>query len=187
MEFANNAITFTVSNTAGLSKTFTNSYSGQQLIVRVWVKLGTATIFALVMHNVLGWNTVGGKCFTSADGLNTSTYSLCQLVVVVPSSVSLAINVGSHAQSMAAQTSGTLLAYGWNIIYYNKILDVNGVIQMPSAISTTSATLTGALSAGSATLTGASSAGSATLTGGLSCSSMTLTSVAMFTPSYIMF
>ena len=56
---------------------------------------------------------------------------------------------------------------------------------MPSAISTTSATLTGALSAASATLTGALAAASASSTGGITCSSMALYSVAMPTPSYI--
>ena len=60
-------------------------------------------------------------------------------------------------------------------MYYNKILDVNGVIQIPSAITTSSATLTGALSAASASLTG-----------GLTCSSLTLNSVVMPTTSYIM-
>ena len=60
-------------------------------------------------------------------------------------------------------------------MHYNKILNVNGVIQIPSAIST-----------GSASLTGALSAASASLTGGLTCSSLTLNSVVMPTPSYIM-
>ena len=115
----NNAITFTVSNTAALVKTFTNSYSGQQLLIRVWVKLGTATNFALVINNQLSWNSVGGKCFTSSDGLNTSTYTLCQLVFTLPSSVLLGINLGGNLQSITAQTTGTVFAYGWKILYNN--------------------------------------------------------------------
>ena len=86
--------------------------------------------------------------------------------------------MGGHAGAqtgVAAQTSGTVFVYGWKILFYNKILDVNGVIQMPAAISTTSASLTGALSAASASSTG-----------GLTCSSLTLNSVVFPTPSYIL-
>ena len=62
----------------------TTAYAGQTLIIKVWVKLGTATNFDLVVNNGAAWNTVGGQCFTSANGLNTSTYTQISLHLQQP-------------------------------------------------------------------------------------------------------
>ena len=66
--------------------------------------------------------TSNGYSFSSTDGLNTTSYTQCSLVFLVPTSVNLAINVGGHNGShtgLAAQTAGTVFAYGWKIIYNN--------------------------------------------------------------------
>ena len=39
-------------------------YTGQTLIIQVWVKLGTATSWNLSVNNGQAWNTVGGQTFT---------------------------------------------------------------------------------------------------------------------------
>ena len=39
-----------------------------------WIKLGTATNFAMAPNDTIGWNTVTGKTWTAADGLSNSAW-----------------------------------------------------------------------------------------------------------------
>ena len=42
----------------------TTGYTNQTLVVKCWVKLGTATNWNLSVNNAQTWNTGGGKTFT---------------------------------------------------------------------------------------------------------------------------
>jgi hypothetical protein len=58
----------------------TTGYVGQTLIIKVWVKLGNASMnWNLSVNNGSAWNSVAGQTFTSANGLNNSTYTQVSL------------------------------------------------------------------------------------------------------------
>ena len=77
----------------------------------VWVKLGTCTNFCVTPNNTTAWQTIaGGKAYTSADGLNTSTWTK----IVHPFSTSTGqanLHIMSHADNAPEQTAGTI--YLW--------------------------------------------------------------------------
>ena len=85
--------------------------AGTTYIFTIWIKLGTATNFAVAFNNTAAWNSVAGnKTYTSADGLNTSTWTKISHSFSGSSSYNLHIaghENGDHAQ----QTAGTL--YMW--------------------------------------------------------------------------
>jgi hypothetical protein len=91
--------------------------SGRSLTVSMWVKLGTATNFAMAFNNTAAWNTASGKTFTSSDGLNTSTYTRVSLTTAAPSNGTLNFLTGCHLQSgQAQQSGGTVFTYGWQMV-----------------------------------------------------------------------
>ena len=156
----NNTVSkLTLNNAWNIYKLVANNYSGQQLVIKVLVKLGTATNFNISVNDTVGWNTVGGQTFTTANGLNVNTYTLCSYVFTAPSQAGFTLNVGgvSNSQSgLSAQSVGTVFVYGWKILYNNSTTsDITGSLRMPGALSAGSATLTGALTSGSANITGA--------------------------------
>lgn len=77
----------------------------------IWVKLGTATNFVIAFNNSNAWNTIAGnKAYTSADGLNTSTWTKIVHSFTAPSGVNM--HLGGHADSPPQQTTGTLYLWG---------------------------------------------------------------------------
>ena len=99
-------------------------YVGQTLIVKVWVKLGTANMnWNLSINNGQTWDTVGGKTFTSSDGLNTSTYTQLSYSFVCPTTSTFTLHWGSNLNTIygqVAQTAGTSYVYGWQIFVKGK-------------------------------------------------------------------
>ncbi len=73
----------------------TTAYAGQTLIIKVWVKLGTATNFVLVLNNGSAWNTVGGQSFTSPT-INSSTYTQISFSFTPPATNKVNIHVGCN-------------------------------------------------------------------------------------------
>ena len=139
----NNTVSLlTLNNAWNLYKLVTNNYSGQQLVIKVLVKLGTATNFNISVNNTLAWNTVGGQTFTTANGLNTTSYTLCSYVFTAPSQAGFTLNVGgvSNSQSgLAAQSVGTVFVYGWQILYNNSTTsDITGSLRMPGTLTCSS-------------------------------------------------
>ncbi|MBV5327108.1 MAG: hypothetical protein JZU65_05635 [Chlorobium sp.] len=89
--------------------------AGASAVVSVWVKLGTTTNFCIVINNSIAWNTVGGKCFTSADGLNTSTWLFIKYEFVVPANGTINLHIGAHEETMTQQIAGSIYAWNWAI------------------------------------------------------------------------
>jgi len=86
--------------------------AGTTYIFTVWIKLGTATNFAVAFNNSQAWDTVAGnKTYTSADGLNANTWTKISHSVVAPASGALNMHILGHANSQTQQTTGTL--YMW--------------------------------------------------------------------------
>ena len=99
----------------------TTGYSGQTLIVKVWVKLGTATNFDLILNNTLASNSIGGQSFTSTHGLNGSAYTQVSYSFTAPTSNAINIHVGSNVEiAVPRQTAGTVFTYGWQIFVKGK-------------------------------------------------------------------
>jgi hypothetical protein len=86
---------------------------GTTYIFTVWVKLGTATNFAIAFNNSQAWDTItSNKTYTSADGLNTNTWTKISHPVVAPASGGLNLHILGHANSgQTQQTTGTI--YLW--------------------------------------------------------------------------
>jgi hypothetical protein len=121
------------SGPAGVYQTI-SATSGQTITVSMYVKLGTATNFCLVINNAAAWNTVGGQVFTTADGLSTTAWKRISFSFTSPASNQFNIHIGLHAQSgLAAQSLGSYYVYG---------VQAEIGAYMTSLIPTTTATVT---------------------------------------------
>ena len=89
-----------------------------QYVIKVWVRLGTATNFNIVVNSSNMWPW-GGQSFSSSDGLNTSTYT--QISYSFNSYENyIYLFVGNtikdiHKSGLTPQTAGTVYTYGWQI------------------------------------------------------------------------
>jgi hypothetical protein len=102
---------------------------GKIVIVRVWVKLGTATNCCLTFNNTVASNTIGGKAFSAVDGLNTSTNTQVEYSFVGPSSGFFHLSIGSHGETaVTQQTAGTVFVYGWQIFVADNNTNFNNPI-----------------------------------------------------------
>ena len=110
-------------------------------MIKCWVRLGTAGMnWNLSLNNQAAWNTVGGKTFTSSDGLNTTTYTQLLFTFVCPSTTNFAIHVGSHSNTnygQAAQITGTSYVYGWQILVKNTTGTLTSSLYVDGAITVT--------------------------------------------------
>jgi hypothetical protein len=105
---------------------------GLKVIVKVWVKLGTAT-----------------KAYTSSDGLNATTYTQIEYTFAAPSNGLFSMHVGSHGQTITQQTNGTVFVYGWQIFV------ADGTTTFSGNLAAASGNFTANLAAaGNLTLTG---------------------------------
>jgi hypothetical protein len=90
--------------------------SGQALVIKVWVKLGSATNFVITINNSQTWTGAVGKSFTSTDGLNTTTYTQLSFSFTAPAYGAMNVHIGGHsAAGIPAQSAGTVFTYGWKI------------------------------------------------------------------------
>jgi hypothetical protein len=123
-----------------------SGYAGQTLVVKVWVKLVTSGMnWNLSVNNALAWNTVGGKTFTSADGLSTTKYTQLSFTFVCPSTTAFNLHIGSHSNTsygQAAQIAGTSLVYGWQILVKNTTSTLASNLSVDGTLGLTE-TLTG--------------------------------------------
>jgi hypothetical protein len=90
--------------------------SGVVYRVGVWVRLGTATNFCIVVNNTQAWNTVGGKAFNSSDGLSTSKWTHISFTFTGPSTGNINLHIGGHSETMTQQTAGTVFVWNWEIV-----------------------------------------------------------------------
>jgi hypothetical protein len=113
--------------------------------VGVWVKLGTATNFCIVVNNTQAWNTVSGKAFNSSDGLSTSKWTHVSLTFTGPSTGNINLHIGGHSESITQQTAGTVFVWNWEVITGAStwVSNIDDEIRLPSSSIFTSRGLLG--------------------------------------------
>jgi hypothetical protein len=100
-------------NPAGTYKQFPGIVPGQVYTVSMYVKLGTATNCVIIINNTQAWNTVGGKSFTSADGLNTTDWTRISFTFTGPAFGAINWHIGVHSETaVTQQTNGTYFVWG---------------------------------------------------------------------------
>jgi len=98
---------------AGTYKTYPGIAVGQVYTVSMYVKLGTATNCVIIINNTQAWNTVGGKSFTSADGLNTTDWTRISFTFTGPAFGAINWHIGYQFESgVTQQTNGTYFVWG---------------------------------------------------------------------------
>lgn len=81
--------------------------SGLTYTVSLDVMMQSALVFDLVVNDTFAWNTVGGAQFTSANGLNTNTFTRISFTFVAPTTNLINIHLGANKQTgVAQQTPG---------------------------------------------------------------------------------
>jgi hypothetical protein len=160
----NIAVTLNLNATPdNLTLPMTGVTAGLSLVVKVWVKLGTATNFNISFNNNAAWNTVGGRCWTSSE-LSTSVWTQISIQITTPSGGSLNIQPGSHGNSgQTQQTTGTVFVYGWQVFQLGNTSTLETNLVVDGSLRCTSEVVTG----------------------NLSCASLTVNSIAMPTPAYM--
>jgi hypothetical protein len=111
----NGTITGTTFNgsPAGTYKQFGGIVPGQVYTVSMYVKLGTATNCVIIINNTQAWNTVGGKSFTSADGLNTTDWTRISFTFTGPAYGAVNWHIGVHSETaVTQQTNGSYFVWG---------------------------------------------------------------------------
>jgi hypothetical protein len=142
------------STTAGTYTLTASSYDLYQTIaatngvvykVGVWVKLGTATNFCIVVNNTQAWNTIGGKAFNSSDGLSTSKWTHISFTFTGPSTGSINLHIGGHSESITQQTAGTVFIWNWEVTTGNStwVGNIDDEIRLPNTSIFTSRGLLG--------------------------------------------
>jgi hypothetical protein len=109
--------TYTLTATCGsydLYQTISGLTNGRVYTIGMWVKLGTATNFCVVVNNTGAWNTIGGKAFTSSDGLSTGKWTHISYTFAATATGAINLHLGYHAETaVTQQTAGTVFL--WNI------------------------------------------------------------------------
>jgi hypothetical protein len=107
----NNAYNITMHNVSyDMYSTFTGLSVGTTYCYSLYVKLGSATNFAVVVNNTLAWNTVAGsQTFTN---LNDTNYTRVTITFVAPSTGQVNIHLGGHAESITQQSPGDVYIWG---------------------------------------------------------------------------
>lgn len=94
-----------------LYKYFTAT-SGIAYRMSLYVKLGTATNFAMVLNNTADWNVNSNKLFTATHGLSTDRWTKISIDVVGFATGGINCHFGGNPIT-AAQTAGTVFVWGW--------------------------------------------------------------------------
>ena len=109
--------TYTLTSVCGswdLYQTISSLTVGRVYTIGMWVKLGTATNFCVTVNNTQAWNVLGGKAFTSSDGLSTGKWTHVSYTFTAIAPGSINIHLGYHAETaVTQQTAGTVFL--WNI------------------------------------------------------------------------
>ena len=119
------------------------------------------------VNNALAWNTVGGKTFTSSDGLNTTSYTQISFSFVCPSTTNFNLHVGSHLNTsygQSAQIAGTSYVYGWQILVKGAASTLTSNLTVDGTMTTTG-TLFGPTGSFSSLTTSGGASIAGTLTG----------------------
>jgi hypothetical protein len=94
----------------------------------------------LSVNNAIAWNTVGGKTFTSSDGLNTTTYTQLSFSFTCPSTTNFNLHIGANLNTsygQAAQIAGTSYVYGWQILVKGKTATLASNLSVDGTLAAT--------------------------------------------------
>ena len=107
----NNAYNITMHNVVyDMYSTFTGLSVGTTYSYSVYVKLGSATNFAVVVNNTVAWNSVAGsQTFTNLNGTN---YTRVSITFVAPVQGQVNIHLGGHAENITQQSPGDVYIWG---------------------------------------------------------------------------
>jgi hypothetical protein len=98
---------------AGVYITVPSVTSGVTYTVSLYAKLGSATNVVIIINNTQAWNTIGGKSFTAADGLNTTTWTRLTYTFTGPAYGAINYHIGQHYESgVTQQSNGTYYVWG---------------------------------------------------------------------------
>ena len=92
--------------------------SGNKYTVSAYVKLGSASNFAIHINNATIWNSVsdGYKTFTSADGLNAESFKRVSITFTAPATNKVNVHIGGHSSALHdQQDDGTVVLYGFQL------------------------------------------------------------------------
>jgi len=107
----NNAYNITMHNVVyDMYSTFTGLSVGTTYSYSVYVKLGSATNFSVVVNNTVAWNSVAGsQTFTNLNGTN---YTRVSITFVAPVQGQVNIHLGGHAENITQQSPGDVYIWG---------------------------------------------------------------------------
>ena len=116
----NSATQLTLTATAGGYDMYLNwagLAAGINLVVKVWVKLGTAANFCMCVNNAASWGNSNGLCFTTSNGLVSGQYVQISFPFQsLAGGTGLNLHIGSHGvPGLTQQAAGTVSVYGWQI------------------------------------------------------------------------
>jgi hypothetical protein len=107
----NNAYNITMHSAVyDMYSTFTGLSVGTTYCYSLYVKLGSATNFAVVVNNTAAWNTVAGS--QTFINLNNTNYTRAIITFVAPSTGQVNIHLGGHAENITQQSSGDVYIWG---------------------------------------------------------------------------
>jgi hypothetical protein len=107
----NNAYNITMHSAVyDMYSTFTGLSVGTTYCYSLYVKLGSATNFAVVVNNTAAWNTVAGS--QTFINLNNTDYTRAIITFVAPSTGQVNIHLGGHAENITQQSSGDVYIWG---------------------------------------------------------------------------
>jgi len=108
---ANKATTLNLTTTSwDIMLRFTNKFTaGVGYTLRFWVKLGTATNFAVSPNDTIAWNTITGHTYTTAE-ISSATWTQITFTWTQPAArTNVNLHMGAHSNSgNAQQTAGSV-------------------------------------------------------------------------------
>lgn len=96
-----------------------NLIVGRTYTLSMYVRLGTANNFNVVVNNTAAWNTIGGNSFNASNAsLSNATWQRISYTFVGPATGRVNVHLGSHggAQSgVTAQSNGSVYIWGFQL------------------------------------------------------------------------
>jgi len=84
---------------------------GASMVYSIYVKLGTARNFCVVVNNTAAWNTITGSVFTAPE-LSDQHYTRVDVPFTVDGNGQVNVHLGGHSETMTQQDQGTVYLYG---------------------------------------------------------------------------
>ena len=100
-------------------RTINNLVVGRTYTVSMYIRLGTANNFNVVVNNTAAWNTIGGNSFNASNAsLSNATWQRISYTFVGPATGRVNVHLGSHGgnqSGVAAQSNGSVYIWGFQL------------------------------------------------------------------------